>query len=141
MPQGSLKKSTSSAGKVKKQPNNAYVHIYIYIFIYSSFHLLKLTKFIIIISIFFKNLTFSPKKAAPKKLAPKRKAAIKNAQITKRHTAALTGATEKLLASKIGHLELLKGTRKEIEQKNNNNNKSDASKKLRTTTDRGGSKS
>ena len=28
----------------------------------------------------------------------------------------LTEATEKLIASKVGHLELLKGTRKEIEQ-------------------------
>lgn len=37
-------------------------------------------------------------------------------KIAKKHTAHLATATEKLLASRIGHLELLKGTRKEVEK-------------------------
>lgn len=55
--------------------------------------------------------------------------------ITKKHTAALGSATEKSLASKIGHLEILKGTRKELEQKTK-----DDTKKMRTSKDRGASK-
>lgn len=37
-------------------------------------------------------------------------------------TASLTASTEKLVASKVGHLELLRGTRKEIERANRNKN-------------------
>lgn len=40
-----------------------------------------------------------------------------HAKVTKKHTASLTAATEKLLASRVGHLEILKGTRKEVEAK------------------------
>ncbi|CAN6674142.1 hypothetical protein TRVA0_050S00694 [Trichomonascus vanleenenianus] len=57
-----------------------------------------------------------PKKAAPKLIAPKKQRAVKEARITKKHTAAITAATEKLIASRVGHLELLKGTRREIEK-------------------------
>lgn len=83
-------------------------------------------------------LTFdSPKKAAPKKLAPKRKAAVKEAMITRKHTAALAASTEKILASKIGHLEILKGTRKELEQKAKGG---EQKAKMRTSKDRGATK-
>lgn len=37
--------------------------------------------------------------------------------MTKKHSKALTAATEKLIASRVGHLELVKGTRKELEKK------------------------
>lgn len=54
---------------------------------------------------------------------PRKAAALKEAKIKHQHTASLTASTEKLIASRVGHLELLKGTRKELE-KNNTNNKS-----------------
>ncbi|PRT56088.1 hypothetical protein B9G98_03708 [Wickerhamiella sorbophila] len=55
-------------------------------------------------------------KKGAKSFKPKRQAARKDAQIAKKHSAALTSATEKLLSSRVGHLELLKGTRREIEK-------------------------
>lgn len=61
------------------------------------------------------NVKFSPRKAAPKKIAPKRPEAVKQAKMAKQHTKALTEATEKLIASRIGHLEMIKGSRKEVE--------------------------
>ena len=39
----------------------------------------------------------------------------KQADLTKKHTAALTAATEKLVSSKVGHLELLSGNRREVQ--------------------------
>lgn len=60
----------------------------------------------------------APKKAAPRKIAPRRKSAQRDVEIAKRHQAALTATTEKLLASRVGHLEILKGNRRELEKKN-----------------------
>lgn len=57
------------------------------------------------------------KKAGPKHLAPKKTQARKDAALSKKLSASLTSATEKLLASRVGHLELLKGTRRELEEK------------------------
>jgi hypothetical protein len=48
---------------------------------------------------------------------------VQEAKITQKHAAALTAATEKLLASRVGHLELLKGTRREIEKKDKDKTK------------------
>lgn len=59
----------------------------------------------------------APKRAAPRKIAPRRKSAQRDVSIAKRHQAALTATTEKLLASRVGHLELLKGNRRELEKK------------------------
>lgn len=58
-----------------------------------------------------------PKKAAPKQLPAKKAQAQKEAALTKKLSASLTNATEKLLASRVGHLEMLKGTRRELEEK------------------------
>lgn len=57
----------------------------------------------------------SAKKAGPKQLAPRKKSAIQDAKLTRQQQAALTSATEKLLASRIGHLEMIKGTRRQVE--------------------------
>ncbi|KAF5114519.1 hypothetical protein DV454_002916 [Geotrichum candidum] len=75
------------------------------------------------------NINFSPKKAAPKKLAPRRKGAVTDARILKRHSAALTSATEKLIASRVGHLELLKGNRREIEKAEREKKEKESKKK------------
>lgn len=53
---------------------------------------------------------------------PRKGPALKDAKIKHQHTASLTASTEKLIASRVGHLELLKGTRREIEKNNANNN-------------------
>lgn len=52
---------------------------------------------------------------AAKQLKPKKQLALKQADLTKKHTAALTAATEKLVSSKVGHLELLSGDRREVQ--------------------------
>lgn len=52
---------------------------------------------------------------AAKALKPKKRSAVQSAALTKKHTASLTSATEKLLSSRVGHLEVLQGTRREIE--------------------------
>lgn len=60
----------------------------------------------------------SNKKSAPglkkglRSIAPKRSVLVKNAKIVKKHSAGLTAMTERTLASKAGHLELLKGGKK-----------------------------
>lgn len=52
---------------------------------------------------------------AAKNLKPKRRSAVQAAALNKKHTAALSSATEKLVAARVGHLELLEGTRRDIE--------------------------
>ena len=54
------------------------------------------------------------RKAAPLQIKAKKKSLNVMKKLVK--ATSLTEATEKLIASKVGHLELLKGTRKEIEQ-------------------------
>ncbi|KAH3898912.1 uncharacterized protein SCDLUD_005256 [Saccharomycodes ludwigii] len=57
------------------------------------------------------------RKAAPLKLKPKStKAGLHLHKLASKYS--LTQATEKLVSAKVGHLELLKGTRKELEKKN-----------------------
>ncbi|KAK9477456.1 hypothetical protein V1514DRAFT_333713 [Lipomyces japonicus] len=55
-----------------------------------------------------------PKKAAKKIIAPRKNSAIVSAKLKKKHGAAIAVNTEKLLSSRVGHLELLKGSRREI---------------------------
>lgn len=55
-------------------------------------------------------------KKGAKSFKPRRQAARKDVEVAKKHSAALTTATEKLLSSRVGHLELLKGTRRELEK-------------------------
>lgn len=61
------------------------------------------------------------KKAAPLIIKSKKKQLTYLKKLNK--TASLTVATEKLIASRVGHLELLKGTRKQLMKENNNNGK------------------
>ncbi|KAH3669005.1 hypothetical protein OGAPHI_002760 [Ogataea philodendri] len=61
----------------------------------------------------------NPRAAAPKILKP-RKANSDEKQLvrlSKKHSATLVASTEKLIASRVGHLELIKGSRKEVEKK------------------------
>lgn len=57
-----------------------------------------------------------PKKQNPKKghrtIAPKKAKLVKQNKITKRYTAGLTGKTERGLAERAGHLEMLGGGKK-----------------------------
>lgn len=60
----------------------------------------------------------NPKAAAPKQyksknVSSKEKEVIK---LAKSHQAKLTGNTEKLISSRVGHLELLKGDRRSLEK-------------------------
>lgn len=54
------------------------------------------------------------KKAAPLKIKSKKQSLQHMKKLSK--TYSLTQATEKLISSRVGHLELLKGTRKELEK-------------------------
>ncbi|KAK9366726.1 hypothetical protein V1509DRAFT_628917 [Lipomyces kononenkoae] len=73
----------------------------------------------------------TPKKAAKKIIAPRKNSAIVTAKLKKKHSAAIAVNTEQLLSSRVGHLEVLKGSRREIEKetiksskvKNNQNKK------------------
>lgn len=56
-------------------------------------------------------------------MAPKSLKAKKSINFAKKHTSQHNAATEKSLAAKVGHLELLKGTRKEIENAKEESNK------------------
>ncbi|EEQ33044.1 hypothetical protein McanMca71_003760 [Microsporum canis] len=59
-----------------------------------------------------KPTTLGPKRGA-KTIAPKKAKLIKQQKMVKKLTSGLTGKTERMLAEKAGHLELLKGTRKD----------------------------
>lgn len=54
------------------------------------------------------------RKGAPLQIKSKKKSLQHLKKLNK--TASLTESTEKLIASKVGHLELLKGTRRELER-------------------------
>lgn len=52
-----------------------------------------------------------PKKGA-RTIAPRKQVLVRNAKMTKKHSAGLTAMTERTLGAKAGHLELLKGGKK-----------------------------
>ncbi|KAK9314268.1 hypothetical protein V1522DRAFT_408760 [Lipomyces starkeyi] len=58
--------------------------------------------------------TSVPKKAAKKIIAPRKNSAIVTAKLKKKHASAIAVNTERLLSSRVGHLEVLKGSRREI---------------------------
>lgn len=58
----------------------------------------------------------NPKGAAPKILKAKKSTAKQAAKLTKIHQGQLMSSTEKLIASRVGHLELIKGSRRQIEK-------------------------
>jgi hypothetical protein len=68
----------------------------------------------------------NPKKAAPKIIKPKNQQLAQLAKLSK--TYSVTQQTEKLIASRVGHLELLKGSRRQIERAEKEKKKKEAMK-------------
>ncbi|EMG48762.1 hypothetical protein SBY92_004038 [Candida maltosa Xu316] len=60
----------------------------------------------------------NPKKAAPKIIKPKKATARDSQKLTKTHLGQLMKSTEKLIAGRVGHLELIKGSRRQVEKEN-----------------------
>lgn len=58
----------------------------------------------------------NPPKRGSRVIKPKKAALISQSKIKKKHTAGLIGKTEKLLASKAGHLEMLRGGKKDAKE-------------------------
>lgn len=61
-------------------------------------------------------LASQPKKSTPKIIKPKKAPAKQANKLTKVHLAQLASSTEKLIASRVGHLEIIKGSRRQIER-------------------------
>lgn len=60
----------------------------------------------------------NPKAAAPKAYKVKKNSSAKTADnLQRKHSGSLIANTEKLIASRVGHLELVKGSRREVEKK------------------------
>ncbi|KAL3424550.1 hypothetical protein PVAG01_03831 [Phlyctema vagabunda] len=57
-----------------------------------------------------------PKKGL-RTIAPRKTVLVRNAKMTKKHSAGLTAMTERTLGAKAGHLELLKGGKKNKDAK------------------------
>ena len=58
----------------------------------------------------------TPKKAAPKIIKPKKSSAKQHSKLTKVQQGHLMNSTELLIAGRVGHLELIKGSRRQIEK-------------------------
>ncbi|CAN3356795.1 hypothetical protein DICA3_C05776 [Diutina catenulata] len=67
----------------------------------------------------------NPRNYAPKIIKPKRGKAKEEQKLTKVQQAQLATSTEKLISSRVGHLELIKGSRRQLEKQA----KEDAKKK------------
>lgn len=67
--------------------------------------------------------------AAPKVYKAKTTQAVHAEKLTKIQSSQLISSTEKLIASRVGHLELIKGSRREIERKEKEAAKKKAAKK------------
>ncbi|QMW28371.1 hypothetical protein G4B84_003660 [Aspergillus flavus NRRL3357] len=59
-------------------------------------------------------------KPGPRQIAPKKQSLIKQQKMTKKLTAGLISKTERNLAQKAGHLELLAGGKKDKKKENGN---------------------
>ncbi|KAK2749684.1 hypothetical protein FQN57_005906 [Myotisia sp. PD_48] len=55
-------------------------------------------------------------KKGARKIAPKKATLVKQQKLIKKLSSGLTAKTERSLAQRAGHLEMLKGTRKDIEK-------------------------
>ncbi|KAK2625171.1 hypothetical protein QTJ16_005540 [Diplocarpon rosae] len=66
-----------------------------------------------------------PKKGA-RSIAPRNQVLVRNAKMTKKHSAGLTAMTERTLGAKAGHLELLKGGKKNKDAKEGKDTKGNA---------------
>ncbi|KAE8399898.1 hypothetical protein BDV37DRAFT_259065 [Aspergillus pseudonomiae] len=62
-------------------------------------------------------------KPGPRQIAPKKQSLIKQQKMTKKLTAGLISKTERNLAQKAGHLELLAGGKKDKKKESGNGNK------------------
>ncbi|EGW34163.1 uncharacterized protein SPAPADRAFT_54347 [Spathaspora passalidarum NRRL Y-27907] len=71
----------------------------------------------------------NPKRNAPKIIKPKKTVAKEAKKLTKVHQSQLMTSTEKLIASRVGHLELIKGSRREIEKEQKAADKNNAANK------------
>ncbi|KAK6459989.1 hypothetical protein DFJ63DRAFT_321253 [Scheffersomyces coipomensis] len=69
----------------------------------------------------------NPKAAAPKVIKAKKTPAKSAQTFTKVHQSQLISSTEKLIASRVGHLELIKGSRRQIERQEKEKAKKKAS--------------
>lgn len=63
----------------------------------------------------------NPKAAAPKIIKPKKSTAKQAQKLSKVQQGQLASSTEKLIAARVGHLELVKGSRREIEKEEKKN--------------------
>ncbi|KAH8820878.1 hypothetical protein F5884DRAFT_745217 [Xylogone sp. PMI_703] len=59
-----------------------------------------------------RNSVLGPKKGA-RTIKPKKAALVQNAKMIKKHSAGLTALTERTLGAKAGHLEMLRGGKKD----------------------------
>ncbi|KAJ6102124.1 UPF0390 protein [Penicillium sp. IBT 16267x] len=69
------------------------------------------------------SLLASRTKAGPRQIAPKKASLVKAAKLNKKLTSGLIGKTERSLATKAGHLELLAGGKKDRLNKEKEKNK------------------
>ncbi|KAK6205089.1 uncharacterized protein RJT21DRAFT_124278 [Scheffersomyces amazonensis] len=81
----------------------------------------------------------NPKKAAPKIIKAKKSVAKSSQKLSKVHQSQVMSSTEKLIASRVGHLEIIKGSRRQIEKeeklkKNATNTSTNNSRSSTTTT-------
>ncbi|CUM54631.1 unnamed protein product [Debaryomyces fabryi] len=58
----------------------------------------------------------TPKKATPKIIKPKKAPAKQATKLTKVQQGHLMNSTERLIAGRVGHLELIKGSRRQLEK-------------------------
>ncbi|KAG9244427.1 hypothetical protein BJ878DRAFT_460303 [Calycina marina] len=63
-----------------------------------------------------RNTVLGPKKGA-RTIAPRKSVLVRNAGMTKKHSSGLTAMTERTLGAKAGHLEILKGGKKNKDAK------------------------
>lgn len=70
----------------------------------------------------------SVKSAAPRIIKPKKTRAVEANRLNKIASGQLSASTEKLIASRVGHLELIKGSRRQIEKKEKEDKKKAAAK-------------
>lgn len=71
-------------------------------------------------------MQMNPKAAAPRNIKPKNKQLATLAKLTKVYS--VTQQTEKLISSRVGHLELLKGSRRQLERAEKEKKKKEAMK-------------
>lgn len=74
-------------------------------------------------------MALQPKRCQPLNYQAKRGTAKDTAKLSKSHQGKLMNSTERLIASRVGHLELIKGSRRSIEKENKEKERLKAGKK------------